>query len=159
MKSNMPPIAKHFSHYMAVQSEKERAKSEKRLPENLPTLHSEPPITEKQKEMTALAYLLADVIYQIMFDLCEQLQSGGTDLRHESKYRFNELFKAAQNFRDRASRVSRDVAVMKSDRAFDDFFEDSEWLRETIELLFNRVLATEDAKVRIKALLFNLPEK
>lgn len=94
-----------------------------------------------------------------MFDLCEQMQSGGADLRHESKYRFNELFKAAQNFRDRASRVSRDVAVMKSDRAFDDFFEDSEWLRETIELLFNRALATEDAKVRIQALLFNLPQR
>lgn len=106
-----------------------------------------------------MAYLLSDVIYQIMFDLCEQLQSGGTDLRHESKYRFNDLFKAAQNFRDKALRISRDVTVLKKDQAFDDFFEDSEWLRETIELLFNRVLATEDAKVRIKALLFNLPGK
>lgn len=155
----MPPITKHFSLYMAQQSEKERSQRDKRLPENLPTLHSEQPITKKQQEMTALAYLLSDVIYQIMFDLCEQMQSGGTDLRHESKYRFNEMFKAAQNFRDRASRVSRDVAVMKSDRAFDDFFEDSEWLRGTIELLFNRALATEDAKVRIQALLFNLPQR
>ena len=159
MSNNLPPIAKHFSHYIAVQSEKERSQRDKRLPENLPTLHSEQPITKKQQEETALAYLLSDVIYQIMFDLCEQLQSGGADLRHESKYRFNELFKAAQNFRDRASRVSRDVAVMKSDRAFDDFFEDSEWLRETIELLFNRALATADAKVRIHALLFNLPQR
>lgn len=155
----MPPIAKHFSHYMAVQSEKERSQRERRLPDNLPVRHSEQPITSKQQEMTALAYLLSDVIYQIMFDLCEQLQSGGTDLRHESKYRFNELFKAAQNFRDKALRISRDVAVMKSDRAFDDFFEDSEWLRGTIELLFNRALATADAKVRIHALLFNLPQR
>lgn len=159
MKEKLPPIAKHFALYMAQQAERERSQRERRLPDNLPVRHSEPPITEKQKETTALAYLLADVIYQIMFDLCEQMQSGGSDLRHESKYRFNELFKAAQNFRDRASRVSQDVAVMKSDRAFDDFFEDSEWLRETIELLFNRALATEDAKVRIQALLFNLPQR
>ena len=82
MKEKLPPIAKHFALYMAQQAERERSQRERRLPDNLPVRHNEPPITEKQKEMTALAYLLADVIYQIMFDLCEQMQSGGADLRH-----------------------------------------------------------------------------
>lgn len=156
----MPPITKHFAIYMAQQSEKERSQRERRLPDNLPVRHREQPITSKQQEMTALAYLLSDVIYQIMFDLCEQMQSGGTDLRHETKYRFNDMFKAAKLFRDKAKRISNDITLLKNcDSVFDDFFEDSEWICDVIKILYNRVQVSDEARVKIRAMLFNMPEK
>ena len=160
MKGKLPPIAKHFAIYMADQSEIQKAMKEKRLPEKLTPIKPPYPFTKKQEYDVALAYLLSDVVYQIMFDLTKDFLLSSGDLRHKSKHRFNEFFKAAQLFKDKASVLSKDIDDLQNrDSIFEDYFEDSSWLRETIELLFNRAIVSEDNRNRIKALLFNLPEK
>lgn len=161
MNQDMPPIAKHFAIYMADQSEIQKAKSEKTLPEKMMVRKPVYPITKKQQKDTALAYLLTDVVYQIMFDLCEEFLKSGADLRHDSKRRFNEFFKAAQLLRDKAaSRLSRDISDLdNSEQAFEDYFEDSSWLRETIDILFKKASVSEENRVRIRSLIFNLPDK
>lgn len=159
MNRDIPPIAKHFAIYMADQSEIQKAKSEKILPEKMIVRKSTYPITKQQKNI-ALAYLLTDVVYQIMFDLCEEFLKSGADLRHDSKRRFNEFFKSAQLLRDKASRLSRDISDLdNSEQAFEDYFEDSSWLRETIEMLFKKASVSEDNRIRIRSLIFNLPDK
>ena len=160
MNQDMPPIAKHFAIYMADQSEIQKAKSEKILPEKMMVRKSTYPITKQQQKDTALAYLLTDVVYQIMFDLCEEFLKSGADLRHDSKRRFNEFFKAAQLLRDKASRLSQDISDLdNSEKAFEDYFEDSSWLRETIGILFKKASVSEENRVRIRSLIFNLPDK
>ena len=65
------------------------AKRQHRLPENLSAGGDKFTLTKRHAHLTALAYLLADVSYTIMFDLCAELLKHGKDLRHETK-RYNE---------------------------------------------------------------------
>lgn len=132
------------------------AKRQHRLPENLSAKGGEFTLTKRHAHLTALAYLLADVSYTIMFDLCTELLKHGKDLRHETKRRLNEFYRAAKQFGDAARRMSSDVADI-GEKATMDYIDDADVLRELIELLYDRLHATDDASVRIRALLFNLP--
>lgn len=157
--TKLPPIANNFALFMADQKAKEKAKRDRTLPEGLHDKGNPRVLSEQQTKDTALAYLLSDVIYQIMYNLCEQMQGAGMDLRHESKRRFNELFKSADSFKNKAMMVSRDVSLLGNDKAFDDYFHDSEWLRDVIQILYNRAHVSEDSMVKIRAMLFNMPQK
>lgn len=132
------------------------AKRQHRLPENLSASGDKFTLTKRHAYLTALAYLLADVSYTVMFDLCAELLKHGKDLRHETKRRLNEFYRTAKQFGDAARRVSQDVAGI-GENAMLDYVDDSDVLRELIELLYDRLHATDDAPVRIRALLFNLP--
>lgn len=81
----------------------------------------------------ALAYLLSDVIYTLMWDVCRQLQESGSDLRFESKGKFNDLFKAAKGFRDKAAMLSKDFELLGDTKSFDELFEDSERMLKYIK--------------------------
>lgn len=156
----IPPIVTHHSLFLTAQKdadEKQKARKEGRLPENLTPFHRGAELPGKCGEQTAIIYLLTDVLYQALFDLCGQMQEYGVDLRHETKRRFNDLFKAARLFQSASNRANFEVFKL-SEQAIDSYFEDVQWLREIIELLYNRSRGSEDAHTRIRALLFNLPE-
>lgn len=134
-----------------------RAKKEHRLPENLTTQTDSIVLTKEHVYSTTLAYLLADVNYSIMYDLCAKLIRHGKDLRHDTKRRLNEYYKVAERFRNASQRVSKDVFDM-GDNATLDYIDDADDLRELIMLLYDRLHGTADAKDRIRALLFNMPK-
>ncbi len=159
MSNKLPPIAQHFGQFMADQEAIQRAKKERKLPEGIQDKGLDRILSEQQIKETSLAYLLTDVIYQIMFQLCEQMQRGGMDLRHETKRRFNDLFKAAESFRDKAMRIAKDIELLDNDKVFDDYFQDADWMAEVIRILYQRACVSDDAKLRIRSLLFNLPQK
>lgn len=114
-------------------------------------------LTKEHVYSTTLAYLLADVNYSIMYDLCAKLIRHGKDLRHDTKRRLNEYYKVAERFRNASQRVSKDVFDM-GDNATLDYIDDADDLRELIMLLYDRLHGTADAKDRIRALLFNMPK-
>ena len=62
-------------------------------------------------------------------------------------------------FRGKALMVSRDIEIFDGrNQAYDNFFEDSGWLREAIEIMYDKALMS-DNQSRIRTLLFNLPQK
>lgn len=157
--TKLPPIANHFGMFMADQKAKEKAKKDRVLPEGVTDKGNSRILSKEQEMNTALAYLLSDVIYQIMYILCDQMQSAGMDLRHETKYRFNELFKAASAFKNKALMVSKDVELLGNDKVFDDYFEDSEWLGNIITMLYNVSRTEPGAQMKIKSFIEQLSAK
>lgn len=145
--------------FVSKQKELSMAKKEYRLPNDLPCTcrGGSEVITDKDASDTTLAYLLTDVVYQLMFSLCERFQSHGIDLRHVTKRRFNEMFKAAKDFRDKSMRLSQDIELLQdSDSCYDAYFCDSEWLYEVIMLLYQKAKFNDENKLRIRSFLFNL---
>lgn len=155
----IPPIVKHHSLFLSTQrdnEEKSKARKIGRLPDNLTPYLRDSQVPETANAQTAIAYLLTDVLYQILFELCEQMQKHGLDLKFEAKRRFNDLFRTAKAFRAAASKANEAVFTLR-EQDIDNYFNDVIWLREIIELLYDRSMGTTDAHDRIKALLFNLP--
>lgn len=130
--NDVPPIVDHFSIYLADQMEKDKSLKERRLPEGLKAKPNFKMSPECNKDV-ALAYLLSDVIYTLMWDVCKQLQESGSDLRFETKRKFNDLFKSAKAFRDTASRLSKDFELLKDPSSYDELFEDSERMLKYIK--------------------------
>ncbi len=130
--SDVPSIVNHFTIYLADQMEKDRSLKEKRLPEGLKSKPNFRLSPECSKDV-ALAYLLSDVIYTLMWDVCRQLQESGSDLRFETKRKFNELFRAAKLFKDKASAMSKDFELLNNSGSYDELFEDSERMLKYIK--------------------------
>lgn len=156
----IPPIAIHHSLFLTAQKdaeEKRKARQEGRLPQELTPFRRGAELPETCNSRTAIVYLLTDVLYQILFELCEQMQERGLDFKHDAKRRFNELFRAAKAFRAAANRANLEVFKL-SEQTVESYFEDTQWFREVIELIYDRSMGTRDAHDRIRALIFNLPK-
>lgn len=130
--SDVPSIVNHFTIYLADQMEKDKSLKERRLPEGLKSKPNSIISPECNKDV-ALAYLLSDVIYTLMWDVCRQLQESGSDLRFETKRKFNELFRAAKLFKDKASAMSKDFELLGNSGSYDELFEDSERMLKYIK--------------------------
>lgn len=143
----------HSVNCLKDMTELAAARSERRLPTNLSDLGIPSLITKEQEESTALAYLLTDVVYQIMFDMCEVMQRQGSDLRHETKRRFNEFFRSASDFMNKSVRVSRDISLLSNtDVAIDSFTSDSDWLKDVVCCIFHKYVASPDASFKDKVM-------
>lgn len=142
---------------LAVAKEKADAKRERRLPDGLPTTNYGAELSAESSRRTALAFLLADVMYTLLYDVSVEMNSVGREIKHDSKRRFNDLFAAIEKAKTSALRSSKDLMGFSSEIQ-NSYVTDAEWLREVVELLYDRSQATDDAHDRIRAIIFNLPK-
>lgn len=122
----------------------------------VPSLQMNDAIARRLSARASVAFLLVDVTLGIMTDLCLEFSALGAGLQQNTKRRFNDCFKAAKQFKAALLRAGNDVSVVSDDIA-DDYFRDSDYLREVVELLYDRTLGNEDTALRVKSLLYNFP--
>lgn len=138
-------------------TEKASARQEHRLPEGLPTTKPGVELSNETTRNATLAFLLTDIVYTLLFDTTVEMQSKGRDIKHDSRRRFNQFFADIERAKTSTLRASRDVQHLNE--AMQEYYiNDSDWLREVLELIYDRSKATPDAKDRIKAVLFNFPK-
>lgn len=127
---------------------------------NLPTKPNIPTFVplqgEKYADMTALAYMTADACYQMLHECTNMLLRSRQDFRGETKRRFNQFFASMENARKCALRVGDDVSVM-GDNQMDYFFEDSDFLKETLETIYTKTkYGNKENEQKIKDFLKSL---
>lgn len=137
--------------------EKSDARRECRLPVGLPTTRVGVELSYEATRNTTIAFLLTDIVYTLLFDATVEMQGKGRDIKHDSRRRFNQFFADMERAKTTTLRASRDVQHLNE--AMQEYYiNDSDWLREVLELIYDRSKATPDAKDRIKAVLFNFPK-
>ena len=127
----------------------------KNLPDkpNIKAYH--PLAKEKYADMTALAYMTADACYQMMYDATNMLMASRQDFRQSTKRNFNRFFEAMENARKCALRVGDDVSTM-SEKNIDWFFEDSDYLKNTLIAIYEKTKHNGDNAQKITDFLESL---
>ena len=105
---------------------------------------------------TQLMYLLCDVIDSIQVDLAPELRKARAELHRDEKRKFSDLQKAAQVLQVRAKDVSSQLYHLEMT---DIACEDSDWLKEIIELAVDRCSTTDADRIMLRAQLFNMKSK
>lgn len=109
-------------------------------------------MTEREGRRLALLFLLSDVGYSLMFDLESSLKAHNMGLKQESKYRFNQMLADMSKAKKSCLRATSGVG----EQAMDNYIEDSDYLREVLELVYDKTLANEENQARIKEMLTGL---
>lgn len=137
---------------------KQKAKKNRELP----MLNTIKPVINEEiikviSEPTNLAFVLSDVLYLQLFDLCTIMQTSGHDLRGQLKKDFNDFFNTIQKAKKQACLLGRTLGVLIYEEQ-EKFTNESEYLIEVIRLLHNRLQGSADADIRIKSIISNFPE-
>ena len=101
---------------------------------------------------TAVVFLLADALYSILFDLTASLGAQGKEMRHETKMRFNQMLSDLNKAKKSCLRATEDVSIA----VMDDYIDDSDFLREIVETVYEKTLCNEDNQRKIKEFLGGL---
>lgn len=112
--------------------------------------------SKREEALTKLIFQLADVLYLLMQENIKSMRSKGLDLKHDTKYRFNRLMDTLKKAEIACSRLSRDVGAL-DDNQVDQFFIDSDQLRELILLISDRIMGNKNNYDTIKGCLNLLP--
>lgn len=112
-------------------------------------------LTEKEREeiLTDIIFILADVNYQYMIDLETTMNKKGLDLKHESKYRFNNMMRDITQAKKSFLRFTKDVAALQ-EKELDRFLAISDFLAIIIPIIVSKTIDTplKDLEERIKRL-------
>jgi hypothetical protein len=137
-----------------------KCKKNKVLPENiLPTKDSIPDEDFAViAHYTYYAFLLADICYSEMFDLVEKMLKCSSDLKGDSKKRFNEFIRAMETAKRAAGRCSIDIGKYLSEERVDKFIELSDYLKRVFYSVYNRTFTGHDTAVKMMCVVENFPE-
>lgn len=112
--------------------------------------------SKREEALTKLIFQLGDVLYVLMEENLRSMRSKGIDLKHDTKYRFNRLMETLEKSKVACTRFTNDIGVL-DDKQVDQFFIDSDQLRELILLIFDRLMSNENNYDTIKGCLKLLP--
>lgn len=97
-------------------------------------------LTEEERVMTNLIFVLADINYQYMLDLETTMRKKGLDLRHETKHRFNQVMKDITQAKRSFLRFTKDINSLQQDE-LDKFLSTSDFLTEIIPIIIKKTKA------------------
>lgn len=112
--------------------------------------------SKREEATTKLIFQLSDVLYVLMQENLKSMRSKGLDLKHDTKYRFNRLMETLEQSKVACTRFTRDIGAL-DDKQMDQFFIDSDQLRELILLISDRIMGNENNYDTIKGMLKLLP--
>lgn len=112
--------------------------------------------SKREEALTKLIFQLGDVLYVLMQENLKSMKSKGLDLKHDTKYRFNRLMETLEQSKVACTRFTRDIGAL-DDKQMDQFFIDSDQLRELILLISDRIMGNENNYDVIKGCLNLLP--
>lgn len=112
--------------------------------------------SKREEALTKLIFQLGDVLYVLMQENLKSMRSKGLDLKHDTKYRFNRLMETLEQSKVACTRFTRDIGAL-DDKQMDQFFIDSDQLRELILLISDRIMGNENNYDTIKGMLKLLP--
>lgn len=112
--------------------------------------------SKREEALTKLIFQLGDVLYVLMQENLKSMKSKGLDLKHDTKYRFNRLMETLEQSKVACTRFTRDIGAL-DDKQMDQFFIDSDQLRELILLISDRIMGNENNYDTIKGMLKLLP--
>lgn len=95
-------------------------------------------------------------IYKQVLKKLREAYKYNESVKHDTKYRFNRLMDTLKKAEIACSRLSRDVGAL-GDNQVDQFFIDSDQLRELILLISDRIMGNENNYDTIKGCLNLLP--
>lgn len=101
---------------------------------------------------TALVFLLADTLYSILFDLTASFGAQGKEMKRETKMRFNQMLSDLNKAKKSCLRATEDVSIA----VMDDYIDDSDFLREVVETVYEKTLRNEGNQRKIKEFLGGL---
>jgi hypothetical protein len=100
-----------------------------------------------------LAIVLADVADSLMMEFDAESRIVGKCLRHEQKMRFNMMNQSGKDFKIRTRDVAK-TGYRISDA--DNFCKDSDWLRDILMLIVDRVGDNDEKMLKLRAAIFNM---
>lgn len=112
--------------------------------------------SKREEALTKLIFQLGDVLYVLMQENLKSMRSKGLDLKHDTKYRFNRLMETLEQSKVACTRFTRDIGAL-DDKQMDQFFIDSDQLRELILSISDRIMGNENNYDTIKGMLKLLP--
>lgn len=112
--------------------------------------------SKREEALTKLIFQLGDVLYVLMQENLKSMKIKGLDLKHDTKYRFNRLMETLEQSKVACTRFTRDIGAL-DDKQMDQFFMDSDQLRELILLISDRIMGNENNYDTIKGMLKLLP--
>lgn len=112
--------------------------------------------SKREEALTKLIFQLGDVLYVLMQENLKSMKSKGLDLKHDTKYRFNRLMETLEQSKVACTRFTRDIGAL-DDKQMDQFFIDSDQLRELILIISDRIMGNENNYDTIKGMLKLLP--
>lgn len=105
----------------------------------------------KDIEKINLMFLLEDIVYSMLFEVEESLKKQHMVLKHEMKQNFTKAINDVKKAKKSCLRATVGVSAHR----MDDYIDYSDYLKETIELLFDRTLFNGDNQIKIKSLVQN----
>lgn len=112
--------------------------------------------SKREEALTKLIFQLGDILYVLMQENLKSMKSRGLDLKHDTKYRFNRLMETLEQSKVACTRFTKDLGAL-DDKQMDQFFIDSDQLRELILLISDRIMGNENNYDTIKGMLEPLP--
>lgn len=101
---------------------------------------------------TAIVFLLADTLYSLLFDLTASLGAQGKEMKRETKMRFNQMVNDLNTAKKSCLRATSDVSI----GVMDDYIDSSDFLREVVEVVYEKTLRNEENERKIKEFLAGL---
>lgn len=105
--------------------------------------NSEEILDKTEVMLTNLIWILGDVQYMLMKRNIEELRKKNLGLRHDTKYRFNQMVEAQDRAKKATARFTQDVLEL-SDGQLDQYYEDSNMMRNIILLAYDRLVGRPD---------------
>lgn len=112
----------------------------------------------KEILLTNLLWLLGDVMQILMSDNLETLKAKSLTLRHETKYRYNQMLEVQEKARKAFLRFTKDVAELKDEQIYQ-YISDSELMRNFILLLSDKLIGRPDNVKKAWEYLYDLPSE
>lgn len=113
-------------------------------------------IPEELRILTNLSFVVADITDTLLLDTSTALNRLDLDLRHETKRRWNDMRQAIKTARIRTKIFTEEMyAITEAEDACDD----SDYLKDLLLLICDRVGNDDDTQVKLRAMIFNMPTK
>lgn len=112
----------------------------------------------KEILLTNLLWLLGDVMQILMSDNLEALKAKRLTLRHETKYRYNQMLEVQEKARKAFLRFTKDIAELNDEQIYQ-YISDSELMRNFILLLSDKLIGRPDNVKKAWEYLYDLPSE
>ena len=118
-------------------------------------MENKPVLDLHEAKLTNLIWTLGDIQYMLMEKNIETMKRKNMGLRHDTKYRFNQMIEAKVKAKQAYERFTRDVMGL-SEGQLGQYYEDCNMLRKVILLTYEKLVGSNENVQKTWEFLNNL---
>lgn len=118
-------------------------------------MENKPVLDLHEAKLTNLIWVLGDIQYMLMEKNIETMKRKNMGLRHDTRYRFNQMIEAKVKAKLAYERFTRDVMGLSGDQ-LGQYYEDCNMLRKMILLTYEKLVGSNENVQKTWEFLNNL---